>query len=398
MRPSPEPPAGTAACVLVADVGATSTRFALVAGDWASHSIVKETVLPSRECRGVEAALRDFLRDSTARPSDAVLAVAGPVVDGRAELTNLSWTLDEGSLAAALGLRSVRLVNDLVAMASAVPYLDPGAFVTLQAGRPVSGGTLAVVAPGTGLGEAFLTWDGGEYRAHASEGGHADFAPTGRLQQDFLDHLRTRYDHVSRERVCSGRALPDLFEFLKARRAALASEAVLRRLEAADDRTPVIVEAGLSARPCPLCLATLELFSAILAAEAGNLALHVLATGGVYLSGGLPRRLLPLLQRPGFLARFALKGRLSSMVARIPLSVVVRPNVGLLGAIRYALAEDGDGTDARGPSAARGGRDDQHRNGGAMNDLPGHAAEQEPLEPARPMGADHDGIGPDRVG
>jgi glucokinase len=343
MRPFPEPAAGDAASVLVADVGATSTRFALVAGDWASHSIVKETVLPSRECRGLEAALRDFLRGATAPPRDAVLAVAGPVVDGRAELTNLGWTLDEGSLAVALGLRSVRLVNDLVAMASAVPYLDAGAFVTLQAGRPVSGGTRAIIAPGTGLGEAFLTWDDGEYRAHASEGGHADFAPIGRLQQELLDFLRARYDHVSRERVCSGRALPELFEFLKARQAAVVSEAVMRRLETAEDRTPVIVEAGLSAIPCPLCLATLELFAAILAAEAGNLALHVLATGGVYLSGGLPRRLLPLLQRPGFLARFAMKGRLSSMLARIPLAVIVRPNVGLLGAIRYALVQVGGG-------------------------------------------------------
>jgi glucokinase len=338
MRPSPEPSGGDAASVLVADVGATSARFALVAGDWASHSIVKETVLLSRECRGLEPELREFLRDSTARPRDGVLAVAGPVVDGRAELTNLGWSLDEGSLAAALGLRSVRLVNDLVAMASAVPYLDAGAYVTLQAGHAVSGGTRAVIAPGTGLGEAFLTWDDGQYRAHASEGGHADFAPTDRLQQDLLDYLGARYGHVSRERVCSGRALPDLFEFLEARKAAVASEAVMRRLEAAEDRTPVIVEAGLSAVPCSLCLATLELFAAILAAEAGNLALHVLATGGVSLSGGLPRRLLPLLQRPEFLARFAQKGRLSSMLARIPLSVIVRPNVGLVGAIRCALA------------------------------------------------------------
>jgi glucokinase len=333
-----------AGTLLVADVGATSSRFAVVAGDRASYSIVKEAVLPSRECRGLEAALDEFLRGSNPRPLDAVLAVAGPVVNGRVELTNLGWVLDEDSLSTALGLRSVRLVNDVVAMASAVPTLEAGAFVTLQAGRPVSGGARAILAPGTGLGEAFLTWDGGEYRAHASEGGHADFAPVGRLQQDLLDYLRSRYDHVSRERVCSGRALPQLLEFLQARRAAVGSEAVMRRLEAAEDRTPVIVEAGLAADPCPLCLATLELFAAILAAEAGNLALHVLATGGVYLGGGLPRRLLPLLLRPGFLARFALKGRLAPALTRMPLSVIVRPNVGLLGAIRCAWMEAGGWT------------------------------------------------------
>jgi len=323
--------------VLVADVGATSTRLALVAGHRTSPSILKETMLPSRECGGLETALRDFLRGSSARPRDAVLAVAGPVVDGRASLTNLGWTLDEGPLAAALGLRSVRLVNDLVAMAFAVPDLQPDMLSTLQAGHHAPGGTLAVIAPGTGLGEAFLTWDGSEYRAHPSEGGHVDFAPVGRLQHDLLDYFRDRYDHVSCERVCSGRALPELYEFLRARKAAPETEAVARRLETVSDRTPVIVEAGLAATPCPLSLATLELFAAILAAEAGNFALRVLATGGVYLGGGLPRRLLPLLKGSGFLARFGRKGRLASLLARTPLHVIIRPNVGLRGAIRWAL-------------------------------------------------------------
>jgi glucokinase len=332
-------------------VGATSTRLALVAGHRASPSILSETMLPSRECGGLETALRAFLRDSSARPRDAVLAVAGPVVDGRANLTNLGWVLDEGALAAALGLRSVRLVNDLVAMAFAVPDLQPDMLSTLQAGHHAPGGALAVIAPGTGLGEAFLTWDGSEYRAHPSEGGHADFAPVGRLQHDLLDFLRARYDHVSCERVCSGRALPELYEFLRDRKAAPETDTVARRLEIANDRTPVIVEAGLAPTPCPLSLATLELFAAILAAEAGNFALRVLATGGVYLGGGLPRRLLPLLKGSGFLARFVGKGRLTALLSRIPLHVIVRPNVGLRGAIRLALTQADSGAGAR-PSEA----------------------------------------------
>jgi glucokinase len=206
-----------------------------------------------------------------------------------------------------------------------------------------------VIAPGTGLGQAFLVWDGVEYRAHASEGGHADFAPLGELQDGLLDHLRSRYGHVSCERVCSGRALPEIYEFLKARGTALESEAVAQRLAAAQDRTPVIVEAGLAPEPCALSRATLELFAAILAAEAGNVALRVLATGGVYLGGGLPRRLLPLLQRADFIARFGQKGRLSSVLAGMPLHVIVRPNVGLLGAIRLALTEAGRGGAAPAP-------------------------------------------------
>jgi glucokinase len=321
----------------VADIGATSTRLALVAGDRTSSTILRETMLSSRECGGLETAVRDFLRDSSPGPRDAVLAVAGPVVDGRANLTNLGWTLEEGTLAAALGLRSVRLLNDLVAMAFAVPDLEPAMLATLQTGQPAPGGSLAVVAPGTGLGEAFLTWDGHDYRAYPSEGGHADFAPVGRLQHELLDYMRARYDHVSCERVCSGRALPELYDFLRARNAAPETAAVARKLETVSDRTPVIVAAGLAATPCPLSLATLELFAAMLAAEAGNLALRVLATGGVYLGGGLPRRLLPLLKAPGFLTRFADKGRLSSLLARIPLQVIVRANVGLRGAIRWAL-------------------------------------------------------------
>lgn len=344
--------AAAAAPVLVADVGATSTRLALVAGDRVSFAILKQTVLTSRECHGLESALRDFLGDSSSRPGNAVLAVAGPVVGGRAELTNLGWVLEEGSLAAALGLRSVRLVNDLVAMASAVPWLQAGDLVTLQNGCPTSDGARAVIAPGTGLGQAFLIWDGVEYRAHDSEGGHADFAPVGELQDDLLDYLRSRYGHVSCERVCSGRALPELYEFLKARKTAVESEAIAGRLLAAQDRTPVIVEAGLASQPCPLSRATLELFAAILAAEAGNLALRILATGGVYLGGGLPRRLLPLLNRPDFLARFGQKGRLSPLLATIPLHVIVRSGVGLLGASRLALAEAGQG----GPTRSGAGR------------------------------------------
>jgi glucokinase len=322
--------------VLVADVGATTTRVALVAGDPPSPSIIKQVALPSREHAGLDGLLRHFLEDVSDRPRDAVLAVAGPVMDGRAELTNLGWTLVEESLAAALGLRTVRLVNDLFAMASALPVLDSKAIFTLQREQPAARGPLALIAPGTGLGQAYLTWHDGDYKAHPSEGGHADFAPNNRLQDDLLQYLRSRYGHVSGERVCSGRALPELYDFLKSRGPTTESPDVASRLAAAPDRTPVIIEAGLSSPRCPLCRSTLELFADLLAAEAGNLALRVLATGGVYLGGGLPRRLLPLLRRPEFVVRFREKGRLAPVLARMPVHVIVQPNVGLLGAIRCA--------------------------------------------------------------
>jgi glucokinase len=328
--------------LLVGDVGATSTRLTLVAGSRGAPLLLRESVLPSGSYTGLEEPVREFLRGAPTRAHHAVFAVAGPVVEGRAELTNLGWVLEEEGLRVSLDLASVRLVNDLVAMAYAIPHLGAESLVTLQAGRPVPGGARAVVAPGTGLGQAFLTWDGTVSRAHPSEGGHADFAPIGQLQDQLLDHMRTRYAHVSSERVCCGRALPELYTFLKERGSAPESARVAERLAVVQDRTPVIVEAALdTARPCPLSRATVELFAAILAAEAGNTALRVLATGGVYLGGGLPRRLLPVLARTAFLAKFRQKGRLSPLLSRIPLHVIVRPNVGLFGALQYAYASPG---------------------------------------------------------
>ncbi len=321
--------------LLVGDVGATTTRLALVTGN--CSSTVREERLPSRSYAGLDEAVRTFLRKTDAAvPERAVFAVAGPVVGGHAELTNLGWSLDEARLADSLGLGSVRLLNDLVAMAQAVPTLTAEALHQLQRGRPVRGGAIAVVAPGTGLGEAFLTWDGRAYHAHPSEGGHADFAPVGPLQDELLAWIRSGLSHVSYERVCSGRALPELYRFLKDRGKTPETPAVGRLLAEAPDLTPVIVAASLATPPCPLSAATVELFAAILAAEAGNVALRSLATGGVYLAGGLPRRLLPVLSHPDFLERFRDKGRLSSLLAEVPVHVVVRPGIGLAGAIEYA--------------------------------------------------------------
>jgi len=322
--------------LLVGDVGATSTRLALL--EPGSSAIVRQTRVPSRECAGLEQATREFLGAAPSPADRAVFAVAGPVREGRAELTNLGWSLDENALAGSLGLRSVRLLNDLVAMAYAIPELGPESLWSLQSGRPVQGGTLAIVAPGTGLGEAFLTWDGRAYRAHPSEGGHADFAPIGKLQVELLAFLRAGLGHVSYERVCSGRALPELYRFLRDRGTAPETARVAGLMAAAQDPTPVIVAAALENPPCLLSAATTELFAAILAAEAGNMVLRVLATGGVYLAGGLPRRLLPWLTRPEFTAGFRDKGRLSPLLAQVPLHVVTRPGLGLAGAIRYALS------------------------------------------------------------
>lgn len=328
--------------LLVGDVGATHARLALISREHGLARPIREANLPSRRYESLEALIGEFLTPPpSTRIERAVFAVAGPVVRGRAELTNLGWLVDETTLGAALGIPIVRLLNDLVALAYAVPRLSANALRTLQRGEPVECGAIAVVAPGTGLGEAFLTWGKADYRAHPSEGGHADFAPADPLQAELLSWLRARYDHVSYERVCSGSGLPNLYDFLKARGTAREEPWLADRLAASEDRAPVIVEAAFDARaPSALALAALELFSAILAAEAGNAALRVLATGGVYLGGGMPRRTLPLLERESFIERFRQKDRMADLLVGIPLHVIVARGVALSGAAYVALTDE----------------------------------------------------------
>jgi glucokinase len=267
----------------------------------------------------------------------ACFDVAGPVIDGRAQVTNLPWVLDEPSLAQALGLRSVRLLNDLEAIARAVPLLRPDETHALNPGEPVAGGNLAVIAPGTGLGEAFLTWEGTRYRAHGSEGGHCDFAPTTPLEVGLLQYLQERYEHVSFERVCSGIGIPNLYRYLRDTGNAPESPELAARLAATADPNAVLAAAGLDpTSPDRLCRATIDLFVSILGAEASNLALKVLATGGVYLGGGIPAHVMPALDDGRFMGAFRRKGRFASLLERVPVHVIT-VRAAIIGAADCAL-------------------------------------------------------------
>jgi glucokinase len=193
------------------------------------------------------------------------------VASGQAVVTNLPWVVSEGALRDALSINAIRLLNDLEATAIAVPKLQRVELHTLSPGRPAPGGVVAVIAPGTGLGEAFLTWDGANYHAHASEGGHTEFGPTSDDQIGLLTQLRQRYDHVSYELVCSGIGIPVLYQYLKESSGLAELPDVASRLTTAEDQTPIIVEAAPATETSsPLCAATLELFASILGAEAGN--------------------------------------------------------------------------------------------------------------------------------
>lgn len=326
--------------LLAGDIGGTKTNLAIFATDteegW--RRPLAEATFPSGRYPSLEALVEAFRQQHQARIERASFGVAGPVVGGRATITNLPWVLEEHHLKQVLGVSRVHLLNDLTAIAHGVPYLGDEDLHTLNAGHPVQQGAIAVVAPGTGLGEAFLTWGGNRYHAHTSEGGHADFAPADALQLELLHYLQLRYPHVSFERVCSGKGLPNIYAFLK--EAGYASEPawLTEALAHAADPTPVIVENALQTeRACKLCTLTMEVFVSILGAEAGNMALKVLATGGVFLGGGIPPRILPFLSEGRFMQSFLRKGRLSDVLIPVPVSVILNPNIALLGAARHGF-------------------------------------------------------------
>ncbi|HEV8649832.1 MAG TPA: glucokinase [Actinomycetes bacterium] len=326
--------------LLAGDVGGTKTVLGIYAEDRGPQRPLAIKTYPSAKYPSLDAIVREFLATVHVRVDRACFDVAGPVTAGRAELTNLPWTpLSEPALAGVLELRRVRLLNDLQAIALGITELPPRDLRTLHRRKPSPGGAIAVVAPGTGLGEAFLTWEADRYVPHPSEGGHCDFAPADEREADLLRHLRRRYGHVSWELVCSGLGIPNLYDFLAGTGFAREAEPVAGRLATAPDRTRAIVEAGMDpGSGSALCAETLRMFAGILGAEAGNLALTVLARGGIYLAGGIPPAILPLLRNGPFLPRLHAKGRLTQVVAAMPVHVVTG-HAALVGAATAGLRD-----------------------------------------------------------
>lgn len=324
--------------LLAGDIGGTKSRLAIFADGGIPRAPLHEGLLASARFSGIEALIGEFLRSSGLSADRACLAIAGPVTNGRAPVTNLPWIADAQKIGQALGFKTVVLMNDLAATARAVPLLEPPELHTLSPGEIAAGGAIAVIAPGTGLGEAFLTWDGRRYREHASEGGHADFAPSDDLEADLLGHLGKGSVHVGYEALCSGPGLGRIYAFLRDREPWAEPAGLAARLAGAADPGPIIVETALADRG-GLCGAVLDRFVSILGAEAGNLALKTLATGGVYLGGGIAPRILPFLDRGPFLAAFRGKGRMTDLLSRIPVHVILEPRAALIGAADRGLAE-----------------------------------------------------------
>ncbi len=328
--------------LLAGDIGGTKTNLALYSRGTARQLPYLEATFPSGPYPSLAAIVEQFLSDvKLPEPIErATFGVAGPVVNRRATATNLPWIIEESRLEHALHIPTVRLLNDLEAIANAVPLLGPADVSTLNQGSAVPHGAIAVIAPGTGLGEAFLTWDGSRYQAHTSEGGHVDFAPTNEVEIELLRYLLPRYKHISFERVCSGMGIPNIYVFLKESGRAHEPARLAELLAGADDPTPIIFNSALRADdPADISIATLNIFVSILGAETGNLALKVLATGGVYLGGGIPPRILSLLEKGQFMQAYLHKGRFADLLSDVPIHVILNPKVALLGAASAGLAD-----------------------------------------------------------
>ncbi len=322
--------------ILAGDIGGTNTRLALVEiGQSGRLRLRAEESFQSRDWPCLEATLAELLRRHPAEVTAATFGIAGPVRGGRCAATNLPWVVDARAVARQLGLERVGLVNDLVANAHGLPLLSSRDLVTLNRGARRARGNRALVSAGTGLGEAGLFWDGAGYRPFPSEGGHADFAPRNRLEIELLEHLAARFGRVSYERIVSGPGLVNVYEFLRDTGKGDEPPWLAAQLADGGDRAAVISRAAL-AGTSPLCGRALDLFVSVYGAEAGNMALKLMATGGVYLGGGIPPRILARLQEPTFMAAFAAKGRLSPMVRDTPVRVIMNQKTALLGAARHA--------------------------------------------------------------
>lgn len=322
--------------ILAGDVGGTKTVLALCDCSDGGVRIVRMEVFQCADFGSFEAILDRFLRARDVEAlTGACFGVAGPVVDGVAKITNLPWTIDARALVKRFGGIRVTLLNDLQATALGSLVVPPEAFAVLQPQQaPAMHGTIAVIAPGTGLGEAVLVWDNGRYRALPSEGGHADFAPQTDEEIELFKFLRERYQgHVSYERVLCGDGIGDLYAFVRAT-TGTRDPVWLAHEMATGDRNAAISKAALD-KADDAAVHALELFAQVLGAEAGNLALRAVATGGVVIGGGIPPKILPALQTGALVERFNYKGRFSPWTRSIGVRVTLEPRAALLGAAHY---------------------------------------------------------------
>jgi len=320
--------------VLAGDIGGTKTALAVYRFEEARTARLEaEETFPSREYRGLGEIVHEFLGTHGEPLAAAAFGIAGPVLDGEVSATNLPWKLSERKLAEEIGSERVRLLNDLETTAYGALFLGPDELHTLNQGIPRQTHR-AVIAAGTGLGQAVLFWDGARHRPAATEGGHAAFAPRDEREMRLLRFLLERYPRVSWERVLSGRGLLHIYEFLRSEGGPMLPE--LEKRLASEDPSAVVGEAGVRGA-CPTCEAAVDLFVSLYGAQTANLALTSMALGGVYIGGGIVTKLLPKLKSGLFMEAFLDAGRFEPLMRETPVRVILNPKASLLGAAEAAL-------------------------------------------------------------
>lgn len=310
--------------IIAGDIGGTKTLLTCIELGGSTRRVIKQERFESGAFPAFDDVLQRFLSGLDAEISRACFAVAGPVINGEASITNLPWKVNRDRLAALFPLGEVMLINDFFANAYAIPALVPTDLVVIHQGRAAPNETMAILGAGTGLGEGVLVPDGQRWRVIPSEGGHCDFPPTNREQTALLDTLREKFGHVSVERIVSGDGLTNVYQFLGG------------PIDRPFDDMPARI-AGLASKGDPLARRAFEIFVDCYGAEAGNLALKVLATGGVYISGGIAAKNIERFTDGRFVAAFKSKGRLEPVLNAIPIFLIVNPNVGLIGAAEFAI-------------------------------------------------------------
>jgi glucokinase len=320
--------------ILAGDIGGTNSRLAFFADRGERLESIVEETFASREHANLQSIVKTFVSSHDLPVDAACFGIAGPVKDGRSRAVNLAWIVDAQQLAGELHIATVELLNDLEASAYGIAMLAPEDFVQLHPGAPNAAGNAAVIAAGTGLGEAGLYWDGQQYRPFASEGGHASFAPSDPLEMELLSFLWREFGHVSWERVLSGPGLYNIYRFLRDTGRGEEPAWLTRELQR-NDPSAVISQAALGGTNA-LCKQALDLFVSLYGAEAGNVALKLMATAGVYVGGGIAPKIVDKLTDSTFMQAFVAKGRLKSLLEAIPVHIIMNDKAALLGAARFA--------------------------------------------------------------
>jgi glucokinase len=320
--------------ILAGDIGGTNARLAFFDVANGHFRLVSASIFPSREYSGLDQIVTKFVQTANVHADAACFGVAGPVRNGRVQTSNLPWSIESKRLADELHLKKALLINDLEANAWGIPILEPSDVVSLNQvkGNPV--GNQAVISAGTGLGEAGMYWDGTQHHVFACEGGHSDFAPRNQIEIELLQHLQQRFGHVSYERAVSGPGLVNLYQFLRDTGRGEEPQWLCDEMLKSDPAA-CISKAALD-NHCPLAEQAVDLFVTLYAAEAGNLALKLMATGGVYLGGGIAPKILSKLAGPLFMQSFVAKGRMQTLMESMPVRVITNDKTALLGAARCA--------------------------------------------------------------